>query len=564
MKFSQSDDQYENSSEKKVKRKYEKLAKASFFSVLNTYSTFIFSIISSFLIARLIDDIQWSSFTVALSFIQIIVLILRFFPPELTNTLYYYIPHYHSLGMHRELKTFIYRAFTIKLVFLIPIFLISVIFFNFFSSIFLTNWTSENVQILIILSPLIIINDINLVLNSISIGFNRFKFVLILSIIQYSCYISFLLYHFIFYQTINLISLSIAFLIATTIPFIFNIIINVIKMRELKVEGKSSFKFKHDFQKIIKYGGFVRAGNFFSEILGDLQVIAVNSFEQPSVMAIKISRDFISVSKNTSNAIANPLIVSFTSSIATKERGIIVSIYNTMLKYLIFFIHIITGVLFFSIRILIFLIYGESRLIYSNIVSLYIFTTVFVIITIPLDSLLLADNKTKTFFYLRFGGFCLHLPVFLILLIFFGLYEAVLGLNLTNLVVGILYMIITIKSKAIKIDIKRICLHYLVFFMAIVFTFGLEFLFLNNLNSLLWSSLNFMVISDFNIFSVLSFVLIYFLLIGLFRILTPTDIENLQLFLSKEKQIHKITNKLLNIFKKILQKLSRNDSNPPI
>ncbi|TFG17798.1 MAG: hypothetical protein EU531_02160 [Promethearchaeota archaeon] len=547
----------------KAKVTYGKLAKSSFFSVLSTYSTFILSIISSFLIARLINDIHWSYFIVALSYIQIIILILRFFPPELSNTLYYYIPHYYALGKHRELKTLIYRALVIKLIFLIPIFIVSVLFFNFFSNIFLANWPSESVKCLIILSPLIIINDLNIVLNSISIGFNRFKLVLILSAIQYSVYIGFLSYYYIFYQTIDLISLSLSFLIATIIPFIINLVINGIKMHNVKVEGKSSFRFKHDFRKIIKYGGFVRAANFFSEIWGDIQVIAVNSFEQTSVMAIKISRDFISISKNTSNAIAYPLVVSFTSSIATKERDIIISVYNTILKYLIFFIQIITGVLFFCIRFLISLIYSESRLIYSNIVSLYIFTTIFMIITIPLDSLLLADNKTKTFFYLRFGGFCLRLPVFLLLLIFFGLYEAIIGMNLTNLVIGIIYLIITIKSNAIKIDIKRICLYYLVFFMAITFTIGLEFLFLNNLNNLLLSALNITVAKEFNIFSVLLFVLVYFFLIGVFKILTPNDIENVQLLLNKENRMHKITYKLLNMLKILLHKLSINDPDPP-
>jgi len=559
MTYLQSGDQSDDGKKKGIKKSYEKLAKASFFSVLNTYATFLLSIFSSFLIARLIDDTYWGYFIVTLSYIQIITVILRFFPPELSNTLRYYIPHYNSLGKQRELKSLIYRALIIKLIFLIPIFLISVLFFNSFSNIFLGNWSSESEEILIILSPLIIINDLNLVLNSINIGYNRFKFVLLLSIIQYSIYIGFLSYHFIFYQTINLILLSAALLIATIIPFIINLVVNTTKMYKLKVKGKSGFRFKYDFKKILRYGGLVRAANFFSEIWGDLQVIAVNSFEPTSVIAIKISRDFISVSKNTSNAVASPLVVSFTSSIAIKERATVLSIYNTILKYLIFFIHIITGVLFFSIRFLIFLIYGESRLIYSNIVSLYIFTTVFMIIAIPLDSFLLADNKTKTFFYLRFGGFCLQFPVFLLLLIFLGLYEAILGMNLTSLVIGIIYMIIAIKSNEIRIDIKKICSYYLMFFIAILFTIGLEFLFIDYLNNLLWSYLNIAVANEFNIISIFLFILIYILLLGCFRIFTPSDIEKLQSLLNKESQMHKATYKLLNILKKILKVLTRDD-----
>ena len=109
-----------------IPREYGALLKNSFFSFLNTYGTFIFSIISSFLLARLIEDTPWGYFVLGLSYIQIVSLITKLLPPSLNNALKYYIPRLVSLDDKNRLKRFILRAIFIKMTFLIPIFIISV------------------------------------------------------------------------------------------------------------------------------------------------------------------------------------------------------------------------------------------------------------------------------------------------------------------------------------------------------------------------------------------------------------------------------------------------------
>ena len=457
-------------------RDYGVLVKNSFFSFLNTYGTFIFSLISSFLLARLIGDLSWGYFVLGLSYIQIISLITNFLPPSLKNTLHYYIPRFISLNQKNQLKSFINRAIYVKVLFLIPSFVISLLSFILLSNIFFINLPEENIKFLLLLSPLIIINNLQLILNSVNIGFNKFKTVFYLVSIQYLIYIGFLLYFFIFFDGIGLESLALIFVFSAFIPFLLNIVINARNIHGIKVSGKSSTPLRVDLQEMVKYGGLVRAAGFFSDIWGEIQVQSIGVFKPESVLGFKISRDLLSISVNASLAISYPLTVSFSSFIAKEKKHNIVAIYNLLLKYIIFLIEIITGLLFFCADLFIALIYGEPRLIYSDIVKLYLFTFVFLIIASPLDALLLAENKGKYLVLLRFVGLLLRLPLFLVLLVFFDLYIAIIGITISNFVFSAFYLFVTITIGNIKLNVKKIIYQYLIFFFALGFTLVLEFL----------------------------------------------------------------------------------------
>lgn len=536
-----------------LSREYGALVKNSFFSFLNTYGTFIFSLISSFLLARLIGDLSWGYFVLGLSYIQIISLITNFLPPSLKNTLHYYIPRFISLNQKNQLKSFIIRAIYVKVLFLIPTFFISILSFNILSNIFFINLPAENITLLLLLSPLIIINNLQRILNSVNIGFSRFKTVFFLVSIQYLIYIGFLLYFFIFFGGIDLESLALIFVFSALIPFLSNIVINARNIHGIKVSGKSSTPLRDDIQEMVKYGGLVRAATVFTDIWGEIQVQSIGFFKPESVLGFKISRDLLSVSVNASLAISYPLTVSFSSFIAKEKKDNIMAIYNLLLKYIIFLIEIITGLLFFCADIFIAFIYGEPRLIYSDIVKLYLFTFIFLIIASPLDSLLLAENKGKYLVLLRFIGLLLRLPLFLVLLVFFDLYYAIIGITISNFVFSAIYLFVTITIGNIKLNVKKIVYQYLIFFFALGFTLVLEFLILDTLNNLFLQFLGLQIFSTFNIFSLIVFLLGYMLLIIEFRVLTVGDIKHLQSFFNKESLMHKMTNKALNFLKKILK-----------
>lgn len=539
--------------EQDIPKEYGPLVKNSFFSFLNTYGTFIFSIISSFLLARLIDDTSWNYFILGISYIQIVSLIIRFLPPSLNNTLQYYIPRLSSLNENNRLRSFILRAIYAKIFFLVPIFVIALLFFSLLSNIFLINLPEENFGIVLILSPLIIINNLQVILNSINIGFNRFKMVFITFLTQYLIYIAFLLYFFIFQHNIELESLGLIFVLSALIPFLLNIIIIAQKIYKIEISGKSSTSLKSDLKDMVKYGGLARTATFFTEAWAEIQVQSIGVFRPGSVLGFKISRDLLSVSVNASSAVANPLTVSFTSFIAKEKKENITTIYNLLIKYLIFFMELLTGLLFFFADFFIAFIYGEPRLIYSDIVKLYLFTFIFLIVSSPVVSLLLAENKGKSLVLVRFIGFLLQFPLFLILLIFFSLYYAIIGIVISNFLFSILYLFVTIKIGNIKLNIKKIFFQYLIFFFSLGITIILEYFLLDNLNNLILLSLNPPLFSVFNPFSLIVFLFIFMFFVVEFRVLTVGDINNLQSFFIKKSMMHKITNKALNFLKKILR-----------
>jgi len=541
-----------NLNEPAIPNGYGILFKNSFYSFMNTYGTFIFSLVSSFLLARLIDDINWGYFTLAISYIQIISLLLNFLPPSLKNTLHYFIPRLASLGKKNELKALIRRSIILKVVFLVPAFFLSLILFIFFSELFLLNLTENTVSILIILSPLIIINNLQVILNSINMGFNRFKSVFILVAIQYSVYICFLLYYFLYLKIINLETLCLIYVISALIPFILNILINSIHIHNIKTTGKSSSSLKEDFREIFRYGALVRTATFFSDIWGEIQVQSIGVFESPNmVLGFKISRDLLSISTNTSLAVSYPLTISFSSFIAKEEKKNIIAIYNLLLKYLIFLAVLITGILFFSTDLFIVLVYGEPRLIYSDIVKIYLFTFIFLILASPFDALLLAENRVKYMILIRIAGLIIRLPIFLFLIVFFNLYQAFFGIIISNFLFSVLYLVITVRVGKIQLNIKKISCQFLVFFLSLAVTIVFEYLFLNDLNSAIFGTVP--ILKHFDFLSLLCFLLLFIIFVILFKILTVSDVEKLQTFFFSEKKLHQFTNKSLNLIKKILR-----------
>jgi O-antigen/teichoic acid export membrane protein len=332
-----------------------------------------------------------------------------------------------------------------------------------------------------------------------------------------------------------------------------NIVIVVSKLYKIRVSAKSSTSIKDDFQDMVKYGGLARTATFFTEMWAEIQVQSIGAFRPESVLGFKISRDLLSISINTSTAIANPLTVSFSSFIAKEEKENIAQIYNLIIKYLIFFMELLTGLLFFFADFFIAFIYGEPRLIYSDIVKVYLFTFIFLIVSSPMVSLLLAENKGKSLVLVRFIGFLLQFPLFIVLLVFFDLYYAIFGIIVSNFLFSVLYLYVTIKIGKIKLNLKKITYQYLIFFVSLAITLILEYFLLDNLNNLLLLSFNPSLFGVLNPFSIIVFLFVFMFLVIEFRVLTVGDINNIQSFFLKKSTMHNVTNRILNFLKKILK-----------
>ena len=122
-----------------ISKDHRKFAKSAFYSLFNNYGIFIFQIISSYFIARLISQPMWGLLILATSYINIISLILSFFPPALDFSLRYNIPRYIALNQNNKLKNMIKVSFYLKALFTLLTFVVSIIIFYIFNSFFYLN-----------------------------------------------------------------------------------------------------------------------------------------------------------------------------------------------------------------------------------------------------------------------------------------------------------------------------------------------------------------------------------------------------------------------------------------
>ncbi|MHA1479620.1 MAG: hypothetical protein ACTSPU_15610, partial [Promethearchaeota archaeon] len=152
---------------------HRKFAKSAFYSLFNSYGIFIFQIIISFFMARLISKELWGFLLLAMSYISIVSLILSFFPPALTFSLNYYIPRYVTLNKNNKLKRMIQVGLYLKAVFALIIFFISLIIFFILQPFFAT-YLLGYTNLLFLLSPLIFIMGLSTLLDSIYQGLFKY------------------------------------------------------------------------------------------------------------------------------------------------------------------------------------------------------------------------------------------------------------------------------------------------------------------------------------------------------------------------------------------------------
>ena len=140
---------------KELSEVHKNLARNTFYSFFNNYSRYIFTLITSFITARIITPSLWGYLILALSYITLFSLILSFLPPSLGLSFHYYIPRYKSLNQYTKLKSFIKISLAIRSFFVLVIFIINLLVFRLFTDIIRLNLESY-LSLIYILSPLII------------------------------------------------------------------------------------------------------------------------------------------------------------------------------------------------------------------------------------------------------------------------------------------------------------------------------------------------------------------------------------------------------------------------
>ena len=531
---------------------YKKLATNTFFSFLINYGSHFFTFIYSFLLARLITDQIWEFLIIATSFISIIVLITTLLPPGLNFALNYYIPRYIALNQKSMIKSLIKNAILTKMIFVIPVYIISIIAFSYLTDIFAIT-LSNKISLLYILSPLIIINSFNLILAAINRGFSKFNFLFSLLIIRNVIHILPLLFYFLFDYNIEVEVIAMIVMFSSLVPFIINLLIVILRYLKIKSEGNKTESFKESFSKTFKYGRYTGFTDIITRFWKEIQLQGISAFEPEGVVTgYNIALNYRGLASYSAVSFRFPLLTSF-SGLSTKEKFDQVSkIYIITYRVNLFLILILSGVLFFSVDFVLDFVFLELRLKYSFILRLVLIATIFRMLGQFLQTLLNSQNKVKLPLLLQITYMLFIIPLFFIGLMFRVEVAIILGLIIGNLISLVIQILATHRFGNIKLNVKRIVFQYLTFFIPLGITLMLESVIFKELSFNIIQNLGLSLFKNFDFLSIGSFVLLFISMNLILKTVTSNDIQQFEsFFVNKEKTVNKIILKILNLLKKI-------------
>ncbi|MFW9882569.1 MAG: lipopolysaccharide biosynthesis protein [Candidatus Thorarchaeota archaeon] len=533
-------------------QEYKNLASNTFYSFLINYGSHFFTLIYSFFLARLIGDESWGFLILAISYITIIVIITSFLPPGSNFALNYFIPRYLALDEKSKIKSLIKNAIIAKIIFLLPIFILSLFFFNIFTDIFAINLKNK-VPLLYVLSPLIIFKSLQFSLNAINRGLYRFKQILIFLIIREFLYIGPLFYFYIFQFPLEIELIAIFNLISAGVPFFLNLFSILFIYLRIKTSGDKGESFKADFNKAFRYGSYLGYSNIIDRFWKEAQFQGIGIFgSEEAVTGYNIAWNYKDIAAYTVNSFNLPLLTSF-SSLNTKENYDQVSlIYKIANKVTLFLVLLISGVLLFSVNFIIDFIFLSSRLVYSNFLRLLVLASIFMYLDSYVQTLLGSQNKVKSSFLLKLIYMTYYIPLFFIGLIYFGVEGAIiLGLIVGSIISMIIQIIATYQIANIKLNIKKIIFQYLTFFIPLGVTLILEGLFFRETSFKILQNLGLSLIVRFDFLSIGVFVILFLLTNLILKIVTSSDIAYFETLFEKDRFFDKAMLKGLNLLKKV-------------
>jgi len=530
---------------------HRKFAKSAFYSLFNSYGIFIFQIIISFFMARLISQELWGFLLLAMAYINIVSLILSFFPPALTFSFNYYIPRYVALNQKNNLKRMIKAGLYLKAIFAVIIFFISLIIFYLLKPFFAT-YLLGYTNLLFLLSPLIFIMGLSTLLDSIYQGLFKYKLIFLLTLLKFSFYVSALIICLIFGIT-NLELIALLNLLSFLIPFLVSSLIFIKIYLNIKPTGEPKDSFKNILSKITKYGTPLSINIFLNETWKQIQTPIIGGYEPLStITGFTISKYYSHISLTAAASFSNPLITSFSSLDVKKKHNQITQIYNMTFKYSLFLMLLISGALYILTDFFLVLVYGESYLIYSTIVKLYLITIIFSVLGNILIPLLNAKNKIKILPILTTINLFIMIPSFFIGIVFYGIIGAIIGLIISKFIVFLIQLLISIKIGNVTIKINKIFFQYLIFFISLFLAVILEDILFREIRINVLQNLNLLFLKNLSVLGLISFLLMYFLLNILFKIFSRKEIEFLEALLSTDKFPYRVIKRLLKFLKRIL------------
>lgn len=534
---------------------YKNLATNTFYSFLINYGAFFFTFIYSFLLARLITDETWDFLILATSYITIIVIITSFLPPGLNLSLNYYLPRYIALNQTSKIKSLIKHSLKLKFTILIPVIIISLICFPIFNDLFAIS-LGNKVILLYILTPLILFESLNFLLNAINRGFSKFNILFLLVLLKNIFRIGPLLIIYIFNFNISVEYIALIVVISMLIQFVFNVLYIIFKVRKIQSIEVEEESFKENIRKTFKYGKYLGFSDLTDRIWKETQYQGIGLFESSgAVTGYNIAWNFRDLAKYSSVSFYYPLLTSFTSLNTKENYDQVNKIFRIAYKINLLITLIISGILFFSVDFMIDFVFLETRLVYSSFLRLMVIASVFKILDYFVQTLLNAQNKVKLSFLLRIVYMTYYIPLFFIGLIFFGVNEAIIfGLLIGNIISTIIQIYTIYRIGKIKLNVKKIAVQYATFFIPLTITWILQYLILSKISNNILLEAGLTLFKNFDFLSILVFLLLFILTNLGFKTVTSTDIDNFESLLDSHRKIDRIMKKGLNFIKKFTRK----------
>ena len=223
-----------------------------------------------------------------------------------------------------------------------------------------------------------------------------------------------------------------------------------------------------------------------------------------------------------------------------------------LFNYSLILFLLITGILFFTVDIFLFVVYGESYLSFSVLLKLSLFIPIFTIQDSFLGAYFLASNKVKQVSFISLANGLFKLTFFAIGIIFFNIIGAVIFLIIANLIVMVIYTLI-LRKLNIKLKIGKPIIILLLFFISLFTPILLNTLFLNEIYLNILKNLNLSFFQYFSLPSLLIYFIIFLSSMILFKIIAKTDIEKIEYLFIKDNFSHRLIRKGLKISKKLLR-----------
>ncbi len=539
----------------KIIKEHRNFISNSLYSFLYNYGAVVLDLLTTFIIARLISQALWGFLILSTSYILIITLILTFIPPAMNIALNYYIPRYTALNKRNKLRNFVKYSILLKLMFLIPIFIISIFVFDMFRSIFALN-LKEYTYLLFILSPIIIVSGLEHVIDGINRGFNKFNIILYILLIRKAMYFGGIFYIFLFQKNIQLETLAFITLLSNIVPFVLNILLITITYLKIGKSEEKGITLIEVFRKIFNYGSLISLATLSGHLVREAELQSIGLFESSSkVIGFSIAIQFQGFTLNSADSFSFPLINSFSSFFSQKDYEQINNIFRIIVKSSLIIICLFSGMLFFFTDFILFAFLGRSYLIFSPILKLFQIALVFRVLDTPLDSLIRGLNKTKYQPYLTLITVAIKIPLFFYGLINFGLIGAIIfGLIISQILIFIVNIIFIKRIFKINLKLFRILWIFLFFYFSMGFALFLEMFFLEQIRITLLDIMNIPIFSYIQFFGFGIYLLVFICLLLAFKMIKVNEIEFLESVFAGDKKFNKIICKILFLIKKLIRK----------